>query len=172
MRKLLLGCTLAAAVSLLRLTWATPPPPSEEIIVKEEEEPPPDFSVGVASWYGEAFQGKPTASGEPYDMNELTAAHTELPLGTWVQVTNLRNDRTVNLRINDRGPWIPGRMLDVSKAAARSLGFVGAGLTTVRMEVIENPSPRKSRRTPPAEPVIATTATPESQIPEGRVERQ
>lgn len=94
---------------------------------------------GVASWYGEEFQGNPTASGEPYDMNQLTAAHRELPLGTQIRVTNLRNRRSLVLRITDRGPFIPGRLLDVSRAAARLLGFAYAGKARVRIQVLQFP---------------------------------
>jgi len=98
------------------------------------------YDVGVASWYGEKFQGRTTASGEVYDMNGLTAAHRSLPLGTLVEITNLRNQRSVTVRINDRGPAIRAREIDVSRATARALGFIGSGLTTVRMEVVSSPS--------------------------------
>lgn len=91
---------------------------------------------GVASWYGEECQGNPTASGESYNMDALTAAHPSLPLGTKIKVTNLRNHRSLVLRINDRGPYIPGRFLDVSQAAARRLGFMRSGKARVRIEVL------------------------------------
>ncbi|MGH9451919.1 MAG: septal ring lytic transglycosylase RlpA family protein [Terriglobia bacterium] len=94
---------------------------------------------GVASWYGEEFQGSPTASGESYNMNALTAAHPNLPLGTRIRVTNLTNDRSLILRINDRGPYVPGRFLDVSRAAARLLGFAAAGKAHVRVQVLRLP---------------------------------
>ncbi len=94
---------------------------------------------GVASWYGEQFQGSETASGEAYNMNELTAAHRDLPLGTRIRVTNLRNHRSLVLRVNDRGPFIPGRLLDVSHAAARLLGFSGAGIARVRIQIFRMP---------------------------------
>ncbi len=94
------------------------------------------YQVGTASWYGEYFQGKETASGEPYDMNDLTAAHPTLPLGTFVKVTNLRNGRSVVLRINDRGPVVDGRIIDVSYNAARVLGFKARGLQRVRLDLI------------------------------------
>lgn len=100
---------------------------------------------GVASWYGQQFQGEPTASGEAFDMNALTAAHRDLPLGTEIKVTNLRNHRSLVLRINDRGPFIPGRMLDVSRAAARRLGFVGRGLARVRVDVMRLPKNCRDR---------------------------
>ena len=94
------------------------------------------YQVGTASWYGEYFVGKPTASGELYDMYELTAAHLTLPLGTLVKVTNLRNRRSVILRINDRGPVVPGRIIDLSYGAARILKFEQQGLQRVRIDVV------------------------------------
>jgi len=94
------------------------------------------YQVGTASWYGEDFEGKPTASGEPFNMYELTAAHPTLPLGTLVKVTNLRNRRAVVVRINDRGPVVPGRIIDVSYSAARMLKFQGQGIQRVRLDVI------------------------------------
>ena len=94
------------------------------------------YQVGTASWYGEDFEGKPTASGEPYNMYELTAAHPSLPLGTMVKITNLRNRRTVVVRINDRGPIVPGRIIDVSYSAAKVLKFQGQGIQRVRLDVV------------------------------------
>ena len=93
-------------------------------------------AVGVASWYGAKFHGRTTASGEPYDMNAMTAAHPSLPFGTKVRVTNLENGRAVVLRINDRGPFAKGRIIDVSRHAAEHLGFLGADLVRVRVEAI------------------------------------
>ena len=93
--------------------------------------------VGRASWYGEAHHGKKTASGEPFDMHALTAAHRTLPMGTRVQVTNLANGRIVEVRINDRGPTIPDRIIDLSYGAARALEAVGAGVFRVRIAVLE-----------------------------------
>ncbi len=94
------------------------------------------YQVGTASWYGDYFEGKPTASGEPYNMYDLTAAHPTLPLGTLVRVTNLRNHRTVVVRINDRGPIVPGRIIDVSFGAARTLRFQNRGIQRVRLDVV------------------------------------
>ncbi len=96
---------------------------------------PKPYQIGTASWYGEYFQGKETASGEPYDMNDFTAAHTTLPLGTYVRVTNLSNGRAVILRINDRGPYVDNRIIDVSYNAARALGFKDRGVQKVRLDV-------------------------------------
>ena len=94
------------------------------------------YQVGTASWYGDYFQGKETASGEPYDMYDLTAAHPTLPLGSYVRVTNLRNGRSVVLKINDRGPAVEGRIIDVSYNAARVLGFKSRGLQKVRLDLV------------------------------------
>jgi rare lipoprotein A len=98
---------------------------------------PRPYQVGTASWYGEQFQGKETASGELFDMRDFTAAHLTLPLGTFVRVTNLRNGRTVVVRINDRGPVIEGRIIDVSYNAARALDFKKRGLQKVRLDVVQ-----------------------------------
>ncbi len=90
-----------------------------------------EFGRGKASWYGPGFQGKRTASGERFDMNEFTAAHRTLPFGTRVRVRNEHNGREVVVRINDRGPRIRDRIIDLSKAAADALGFVHAGEASV-----------------------------------------
>ena len=94
----------------------------------------------VSSWYGDDFDGQPTADGETYDMNGLTAAHPTLPLGSIVRVTNTRNHRSTVVRINDRGPYVEGRELDVSYEVARRLGFDQRGTAKVRMELLEVPS--------------------------------
>jgi len=93
------------------------------------------YEVGTASWYGSYFDGRTTASGEPYNMYDLTAAHPTLPLGTWVRVTNLHNGRKVFVRINDRGPIVPGRIIDLSYGAAEALQFKHKGLQRVRLDL-------------------------------------
>lgn len=95
----------------------------------------PDGGVerGIASWYGPGFHGRQTASGERYDMHALTAAHPTLPFGTEVEVTNLDNGRTVRVRINDRGPFLKNRVIDLSFAAAEAIGMVGAGTARVQL---------------------------------------
>ncbi len=93
--------------------------------------------VGVASWYGPDFHGRPTSSREIYDMNDMTAAHQTIPFGTFVMVTNLDNERTAVVRINDRGPFAKGRIIDLSYAAARVLDMVGPGTARVRLEVLK-----------------------------------
>ena len=92
------------------------------------------------SWYGEDFDGQPTANGETYDMYAITAAHPTLPLGSVVRVVNTRNHRSQVVRINDRGPYVVGRELDVSYEVARRLGFDQSGLAKVRLELLEVPS--------------------------------
>jgi rare lipoprotein A len=95
--------------------------------------------TGIASWYGYPYHGRRTASGEIYDMNKLTAAHRTLPFGVWVEVENRRNKRRVDLRITDRGPFVEGRIIDVSKAAAESLDMIGPGIVPVKIKVIRLP---------------------------------
>ncbi len=92
--------------------------------------------VGLASYYSTSHQGRRTASGEPFDMHELTAAHRTLPFGTRVRVTNLENGRAVVVRITDRGPWKKKRVIDVSYAAARRLGMIGSGTARVRLDLV------------------------------------
>jgi len=105
---------------------------------------------GLASWYGRQFHGRKTASGERYDMYAMTAAHKILPLGTHVRVTNLRNDSTVNLRINDRGPFVRGRIIDLSFTAAKELGVVGPGTAPVLVTALGQPVvPGKEGGPPP-----------------------
>jgi len=99
-------------------------------------EPVGSSEIGVASWYGHPYHGRKAANGEKYDMNRLTAAHRLLPFGTRVRVLSLRNARMVEVRITDRGPFVEGRLIDLSRAAARVLGFQRAGLERVRVEVL------------------------------------
>jgi rare lipoprotein A len=89
---------------------------------------------GTASWYGPGFHGKKTASGERYDQNDLTAAHKKLPLGSEATVTNVETGKSVEVEINDRGPYVPGRKIDLSKEAARQLGVINEGTAKVRIE--------------------------------------
>jgi rare lipoprotein A len=96
------------------------------------------YQVGTASWYGSYFEGRTTASGEPYNMYDLTAAHPTLPLGSWVRVTNLHNGRRIYVRINDRGPIVPGRIIDLSYSAAQALHFKSKGLQRVRLDLVSS----------------------------------
>ena len=137
MKRLVMGCAVAGLIALspkseARLSGSLGPLP---LYVMPQEK----AEIGVASWYGQEFQGNETASGEIYDLNRLTAAHQTLPFGTTIRVTNLENKKNVLLRINDRGPHIGRRLLDVSWAAAKRLGFVHSGITRVRVEVVSYP---------------------------------
>jgi peptidoglycan lytic transglycosylase len=124
----LLACLAACAAP-------APPPPAPT-------SPPPEQPVfdqkGMASWYGPMHQGHLTANGESFDMHSLTAAHRSLSFGTIARVTNLSNGRTVKVRINDRGPYVRSRILDLSKRAADELGMTGDGAVRVRIEVYQS----------------------------------
>jgi rare lipoprotein A len=97
------------------------------------------FQTGTASWYGAEYQGRPTASGETFDRNAMTAAHKELAFDTWVEVYNLENGYRVRVRINDRGPFVEGRIIDVSEKAAEELGMKVAGLAEVGIKIVSGP---------------------------------
>jgi rare lipoprotein A len=134
-----------ALVLALAVVWAcaprrgSPPRGGHEGGVFREE--------GLASWYGKQYHGQPTASGERFDMNAMTAAHRTLPFGTRVEVHCPSNGRTVEVRINDRGPFIHGRIIDLSHAAAKELGIVIKGVERVRIRSVgrvEGPAPRPS----------------------------
>jgi rare lipoprotein A len=117
------------------------------------------YQVGTASWYGQIFDGKPTASGEPYDMYDMTAAHLKLPMGSYVRVTNLRNGRAVVVRVNDRGPIVPGRIIDLSYGAAQALQFKQRGLQRVRLDLVD---PRDLK---PAYQTVAYNRPPVAKLP-------
>lgn len=95
--------------------------------------------TGVASWYGHPYHGRLTSNGETYDMDEMTAAHLQLPFGTVVRVTSLDSKKSVEVRINDRGPFVKQRIIDLSRAAARQIDMIGSGTATVRVEVVSAP---------------------------------
>jgi rare lipoprotein A (peptidoglycan hydrolase) len=114
---------------------STPPPPTPREPAPAPLAEQPSFTqTGVASWYGRGHQGKTTAEGERFDMNKLTAAHRTLPLDTTVRVTNLANRKSVKVRINDRGPYVAGRVIDLSARAAKDLE-IDDGVARVRVEV-------------------------------------
>jgi len=125
--------------------------------VRKQAGKPKPYEVGTASWYGEYFVGKPTASGEPYDMYDMTAASLTIPLGTYVKVTNLRNGRTVVVRVNDRGPVVPGRIIDLSYGAAEELQFAERGLQRVRLDVVNPPRTNAGVRRPAYQTVAYNT---------------
>ena len=117
-------------------------PESRQRAAGHTQEPmPPNkirkFQIGKASWYGRSFQHKRTAGGEPYDMYQFTAAHRTLPLGSWVKVTDLKNNRAVVVRINDRGPVPKDRIIDLSYSAAKMLDLDKSGVHLVRLDLIE-----------------------------------
>jgi rare lipoprotein A len=112
--------------------------------------------TGVASWYGRPYHGRRAANGEIYDMEKMTAAHRTLPFGTWLRVTNLSNGKTVDVRITDRGPFIRGRIIDLSHAAAVSVAMVGPGTAKVKLTVIAPPRLDVKELPPPALPQIAS----------------
>lgn len=97
-----------------------------------------EVQVGMASWYGKRFHGRITTNGERYNMNKVSAAHRALPFNTFVKVTNLKNNKAVVVRINDRGPWIPDRVIDLSYEAARKIGIINQGVARVRLEIVKN----------------------------------
>ena len=106
-------------------------------VYKLMENPAGYEEEGMASWYGEEFQGRRTSSGEPYDLYAMTAAHRTLPLPSYVEVTNVENGKRVVVRVNDRGPFHGGRLIDVSYAAAHRLGMLGRGTARVRIRVLQ-----------------------------------
>lgn len=127
----LIAVPLAAPVhsSDMGALWLPPP----------QLAPPPVVQVGTATWYGQTFQGLQTANGERYDMYSLTAAHRRLPMGSLIRVTNLSNNKSVMVRINDRGPWLGNSILDLSLAAARQLGMEKQGRALVSLQPIALP---------------------------------
>ena len=122
----MVGCTVAISVAFASCAKKSAEPGQEE--------------VGVASWYGHPFDGRPTASGEIYDMEKMTAAHRTLPPGTVVRVTSLVNQKTAEVRINDRGPFVQDRIIDLSHAAAQTISMPGTA--NVRLEVVSTPPTR------------------------------
>ncbi len=150
---LLLGLSLATTPALDAPAFGDPGQPYRGPALKlltghgvslAQPNPTPPVRPGqtwecVSSWYGEGFDGQPTANGEIYDMYADTAAHRTLPLGSIVRVVNVRTNRSIVVRINDRGPYVDGRQLDVSYGVAQRLGFDEQGLAQVRLEVLEVP---------------------------------
>ena len=155
---------------LLSLCACTPPPKTaapEPPPARSVDAPAPVAIVGKASWYGAFHHGRRTASGEIFDMRSLTAAHRTLPLGTRLRVTNLANGRVVDVRVNDRGPYVAGRILDVSRGVAVALDAVAAGVFPVQLVILDGasetaprhpdvrrPSPSPGRAAVPGAPLL------------------
>ena len=145
------------------ISEATPAPVSSVQVrpeVRQQVEKTKPYQIGTASWYGETFEGKPTASGEAYNMYDMTAAHLKLPMGSYVKVTNLRNGRSVIVRVNDRGPVVPGRIIDLSYGAAKAIQMKGQGLQRVRLDLV-NVHPQQR----PAYSLVALNHAPVAQLP-------
>jgi rare lipoprotein A len=175
-RPLAQGLALAFMIASLgaaqgpNISEATPAPSSsvqKRFEVRPQAEKAKPYQVGTASWYGENFHGKPTASGELYDMYDMTAAHLTLPMGSYVRVTNLRNGRSVVVRVNDRGPIVPGRIIDVSYGAAQALQFRAKGLQRVRLDLVSRPETvqAKAARPKPSYQTVADNRPPIAQLP-------
>lgn len=126
-------------VAAMALTLAACATRTTSVVPPVIEARPGAIQEGVASWYGPGFHGKQTTSGEVYDQHDMTAAHQSLPLGTRVAVTNLQNGRTVEVRVNDRGPFARSRVIDLSYAAASTLEMIGPGTAPVRVQVLGAP---------------------------------
>ncbi len=139
MRKLVIGCAMAGLIALSPTTEAMPPV-NVGLVPALLPMAAVKGQIGLASWYGPECQGIHTASGELFDTQELTAAHRNLPFGAVVRVTNLKNHESVLLKINDRGPGVPSRLIDVSMEAAKELGFLSAGLARVEVNVLSFPN--------------------------------
>jgi rare lipoprotein A len=124
---------------------ANPPEnsPSPEVEISRNKEPV-QIETGIASWYGAPYHNRRGSNGEVYDMNAMTAAHRTLPLGSIVRVTNLDSHKSAVVRITDRGPFIEGRIIDLSQAAAKQIGLVQRGTGRVRLEVLQTPQPIES----------------------------
>jgi len=172
-RRLAQGLALAFLIASLgaaqgpNISEATPAPSSSvqtKSEVRKQAGKPQPYQVGTASWYGQNFHGKPTASGERYDMYDMTAAHLTLPMGSYVRVTNLRNGRAVVVRVNDRGPIVPGRIIDLSYGAAQALQFRAQGLQRVRLDLV-NPPQGTLAKSKPTFQTVAYNRPPVAELP-------
>lgn len=130
---LVLAALILAACAKKHHTVAAPAPPHGASDIRNGE-------TGLASWYGYPYHGRPAADGEIYDMELLTAAHRTLPFGAWVRVVNLTNGKTVDVRINDRGPFVENRIIDLSHAAAVAIDLIGPGVAPVRLDILSIPA--------------------------------
>jgi len=164
---LALGCLIATlgAAQGPNNSEATPAPNRSAQVkpeVRTKASKPKPYQVGTASWYGEYFVGRPTASGEPYDMYDMTAASLTIPLGTYVKVTNLRNGKAVIVRINDRGPVVEGRIIDLSYQAATVLQFKDKGLQRVRLDLVKQVNAKQPKA---VYQTVAANHPPLAQLP-------
>lgn len=129
--------SLILAIALLAIACTPSTPKKKTTTGMPTPQLPPGVQLGMASWYGGKHHGGPTASGETFDKNAMTAAHRTLKMGTRVRVTRKKNNRSVVVRINDRGPYSKGRIIDLSEAAARQLDMIDDGIAQVRVEVLK-----------------------------------
>ena len=138
MRLLLLSLTvlLLSACASTPVPTITPEPPAPIAVIEEPSEPS-FIQQGRASWYGNRHHGKKTASGERFDQHAMTAAHRTLPFGTRIKVTNISNQRSVIVRVNDRGPFSQKRVLDVSRKAAEELGMINSGTANISLHTLD-----------------------------------
>ena len=175
-RRLAQGLALAFLIASLgaaqgpNISEATPAPNSSvqtKSEIRNQVNQAKPYQVGTASWYGELFHGKPTASGERYNMYDMTAAHLTLPMGSYVRVTNQHNGRSVVVRVNDRGPIVPGRIIDVSYGAAQALQFRAQGLQRVRLDLVSGPpvNVTKLAQSRPTYQTLAYNRPPVAQLP-------
>ena len=173
-RRLAHGLTIACMVVGLgaaqgpNISEAKPAPVSSvqrKLRIRKQLAKTTPYQVGTATWYGANFEGKETASGEKYDMYDMTAAHLTLPFGSYVQVTNLRNGRAVVVRVNDRGPIVPGRIIDLSCGAAQALQMKAHGLQQVRLDLVSTTSVAKASPSKPAYQTIAYNHPPVAPLP-------
>ncbi|MGH9509813.1 MAG: septal ring lytic transglycosylase RlpA family protein [Terriglobales bacterium] len=139
MKRVLASFVVAAVLATTLGAKPVPKVVNAKKVVKYKKANAQPYQLGKASWYGKRFHGRKTANGESYNMFDMTAAHRHLPMGTWVKVTNLRNGRSVVLRINDRGPFVDSRVIDTSYTAAEHLGFREQGIVRVRLDIVPEP---------------------------------
>lgn len=131
------GCARSGLTLLALTILSVAPAVAERLLMRPDGVHPFPAETGLASYYGTKYHGRPTASGEVFNMNEFTAAHPRLAFGTRVKVTHLANQKSVTVRINDRGPFVKGRVIDLSQAAANELRMLNRGLAEVKIERVE-----------------------------------
>lgn len=155
-----LASSLAISGCAHRATAKIPPPARRSPAAPAPPAKIGSTETGVASWYGNPYHGRRAASGEIYDMHQLTAAHRTLPFQTWVEVTDLDNGKKITVRITDRGPFVDGRIIDLSLAAARAIDMVGPGIARVKLKVVPAPPEDDKAAEVDAEPAEAAQTSP------------